>query len=226
MKFDLNEVSDGKIYGWNDMVRVGCNDCEGCSDCCRDMEDTVKLTPYDVYHLQKGLQKSFEELLNENIELSVEEGLILPHLKTEGKCSFLNEEGRCLIHPFRPMVCRLFPLGRIYEDGQVQYILLKGQCAKEKRSKEKVGKWIAMKDRKAEENFALSWYQMRKKVEKLFSEHPNQEFMKQVNLLLLNSFYISPYDTEKEFYPQYEERFKQVNERIADVTGRSTQNNG
>ena len=41
MQRDLSEISDGKIYRWNDMARVRCNDCEGCSSCCRDMEDTV-----------------------------------------------------------------------------------------------------------------------------------------------------------------------------------------
>ena len=26
---DINEISDGKVYGVHDMVRVGCSDCEG-----------------------------------------------------------------------------------------------------------------------------------------------------------------------------------------------------
>ena len=34
---DINEISDGKIYGVHDMVRVGCSDCEGCHSCCEQM---------------------------------------------------------------------------------------------------------------------------------------------------------------------------------------------
>ena len=31
---DLQEISDGKIYGCNDMVRAACGDCAGCHACC------------------------------------------------------------------------------------------------------------------------------------------------------------------------------------------------
>ena len=29
---DLNEISDGRLYSANDMVKVECGDCAGCSD--------------------------------------------------------------------------------------------------------------------------------------------------------------------------------------------------
>ena len=38
-------------------------------------------------------------------------------------CYFLNEEGRCSIHSFRPGICRLFPLGRFYEEEGFRYFL-------------------------------------------------------------------------------------------------------
>ena len=28
---NMNEISDGKLYGSNDMVKADCGDCEGCS---------------------------------------------------------------------------------------------------------------------------------------------------------------------------------------------------
>ncbi len=39
--------------------------------------------------------------------------MILPNLKMSGEgeaCTFLNEEGRCRIHPCRPGICRMFRL--------------------------------------------------------------------------------------------------------------------
>ena len=36
-ELDINEVSDGKLYTSNDMVKMGCDDCSGCSDCCEGM---------------------------------------------------------------------------------------------------------------------------------------------------------------------------------------------
>ena len=28
---DINEISDGKLYGPNDMVKADCGDCKGCT---------------------------------------------------------------------------------------------------------------------------------------------------------------------------------------------------
>ena len=61
----LEEISDGKLYDSNDMVKADCHDCEGCCDCCQGMGDSVLLDPYDVYRLSAGLQKSAEQLLQE-----------------------------------------------------------------------------------------------------------------------------------------------------------------
>ena len=51
---DIEQVSDGKRYTSNDMVRLGCDDCSGCSDCCRGMGSSILLDPYDAYRLMKG----------------------------------------------------------------------------------------------------------------------------------------------------------------------------
>ena len=39
----LEEISDGKLYGLNDMVKADCQDCKGCCDCCTGMGDSVIL---------------------------------------------------------------------------------------------------------------------------------------------------------------------------------------
>ena len=86
------------------------------------MEDTILLDPYDMYRMAGGLQKTFDQLLEEQkIELNLSGGLILPNLRMEvdsGRCVFLNGTGRCSIHKIRPGICRIFPLGRVYEEGK------------------------------------------------------------------------------------------------------------
>ena len=111
---DMNEISDGKLYELNDLVKADCNDCKGCYACCQGMGQSIQLDPLDIYHLTTGLHTTFEQLLGSAIELNVVDGVILPNLKmSEEKdaCVFLNEEGRCGVHAFRPGICRLFPLG-------------------------------------------------------------------------------------------------------------------
>ena len=81
-EIDMKEVSDGKLYGLRDMVKADCGGCEGCSDCCRGMGTSIVLDPYDIYRLTRGLNRSFEQLLEEEkIELNLVEGIVLPNLK-------------------------------------------------------------------------------------------------------------------------------------------------
>ena len=140
----LEEISDGRLYGPNDMVKADCHGCKGCSKCCQGMGSSIIMDPFDVYRLTTGLGKSMEQLLQKEIELNVVDGVILPNLKMNGdkeSCAFLNEEGRCSIHAYRPGICRLFPLGRYYENGSFKYFLQTGECTAV-HSKVKVSKWI------------------------------------------------------------------------------------
>ena len=62
---DINEISDGKLYWPNDMVKADCGDCKGCSDCCKGMGESIILDPYDIYRLTTGLGVTFEQLLGQ-----------------------------------------------------------------------------------------------------------------------------------------------------------------
>lgn len=113
---DIKEISDGRLYSNNDMVKADCQDCVGCSACCQGMGESITLDPLDVFRLMKRLGCSFEALVQRHLELSVVDGMILPNLKMDEKsekCTFLDENGRCSIHADRPGICRLFPLGKI-----------------------------------------------------------------------------------------------------------------
>ena len=77
----LEEISDGRLYELNDMVKADCGGCEGCSQCCRGMGSSIILDPYDVYRLTTGIGKSMQELLATSVELNVVDGVILPNLK-------------------------------------------------------------------------------------------------------------------------------------------------
>ena len=213
----LEEISDGRLYDENDMVKAGCNDCKGCSACCRGMGDSIILDPHDVYLLTKGLQKSFQELLGGQIELGVVDGVILPHLKMTGeeeKCSFLNKEGRCSIHPYRPGICRLFPLGRYYENGTFRYFLQTKECERTNRTKVKVGKWIDVPQVKQNREFVTVWHYFLNDCEEMFGENEDDTFRKNLNLYILNLFFIRPYDTDSDFYKQFAARMERAREDL------------
>ena len=209
---DIKEISDGNLYGPNDMVKADCGDCKGCSACCQGMGESIVLDPYDVYRLTTGLNLSFEALLADKIELNVFDGMILPNLKMAGEkeaCAFLNEEGRCSIHSIRPGICRLFPLGRYYENGSFQYFLQIHECKNENRTKVKVKKWIDTPDLKQNEKFILAWHDFVNEIQTKMMEIPDDALFKKVNMFLLQQFFIERY-TEEDFYKQFEERLEKA----------------
>ena len=212
----LEEISDGRLYDDNDMVKAGCGDCTGCSACCQGMGDSVILDPLDIRRLCHGLKKDFGQLLAEHIELGVVDGIILPHLKMTGKneaCTFLNGEGRCSIHPYRPGVCRLFPLGRYYENGSFRYFLQTGECKKTNRTKVKAEKWIDTPQPLQYREFVTSWHYFLNACEEA-ANGGDEELAKNLNLYLLNRFFIAPYDAEVSFYEQFHERLKNAGKEL------------
>ena len=214
MNKDLLEISDGKLYGNNDMAKISCHDCAGCSSCCQDMGESIWLDPYDVYQLTKNLGKTMEELLAKEVELHVEDGLILPNLKMIGEkipqCAFLNEEGRCSIHAFRPGYCRLFPLGRNYEEDKLTYFVLKDACPAPNKSKVKINKWLGVPNLKEYETFLVEWHGLTKRLRAFYTENMEDEaVIKAINMNFLQTFYLTPYESE-DFYEEFAERKKEI----------------
>lgn len=222
---DINEISDGNLYGPNDMVKADCGDCKGCSDCCRGMGESIVLDPYDIYRLTTGLHISFEELLADKIELNVFDSMILPNLKMKDStdaCAFLNNEGRCSIHSIRPGICRLFPLGRFYENDGFQYFLQIHECKNQNRTKVKVKKWIDTPDLKQNTDYVLKWHDFVNDTQEKLTQAADESLFKKVNMFLLQHFFIERYIETQDFYEQFNirlEKAKNVVETLIKTDG-------
>lgn len=172
------------------------------------MGSSIVLDPFDCYQLVQGLGREVQELLQDVLELNVVDGLILPNLKmdgTEEKCVFLNEEGRCSIHPYRPGICRIFPLGRLYENGSFSYFLQTHECPNAE-TKVKVSKWIDVKQLKKNQKFIADWHYFLRGYQDQIGKMQDDVQIRQINMAVLTTFYLMPYDQETDFYEQFEER--------------------
>ena len=215
---DLNEISDGKLYTSNDMVKADCYECQGCSACCRGMGKSIILDPIDLFHLKQATGKDFAGLLNQEIELNVVDGMILPNLKMDPKtdaCPFLDENERCGIHAFRSGICRLFPLGRLYEEEGFRYFLLTKECKKENRGKVKVKKWLGITNLKAYEQYISDWHQFLLTCEESIGEL-EIENIQILTTYILRLFYQTPYEAEDDgsFYQEFYQRREQVRKTL------------
>lgn len=213
MRREVLEDDLKRLYSANDMVKADCGGCIGCSECCSGMGESVVLDPFDVYRLSTGLGYTFSKLMEECLELNVVDGLILPNLKMAGEkeqCMFLSEEGRCQVHRFRPGICRLFPLGRYYENGGFKYFLQSRECRKENKSKIKISKWLDTPDLKRYERYITDWHYFTEEVCELTERQKDEQLTRDLNTYILNTFYVTAYSSEKSFFEQFDERLMQM----------------
>lgn len=205
----VEDLSDGRRYRAGDLVRIGTDGCAGCSDCCR-MDPVIVLDPYDAYQLQRGTGQTLEKLLDVTVCLQVIDGLIQPVLKmTDGICPYLRADGRCGIHECRPGICRLYPLGRSWEKGDFSYILQTGECTHPAGTKVKVKKWLDIADLPRYEDYQRSWHAFLEKARDLCGRTEGQSAVRRmVCVQILEKCYLSPFDMEKDFYQQFEEKLR------------------
>ena len=79
--------------------------CNRCLACCRHKK--IQLNPYEIARLANNRGLSTTEFIN---RYTTNSGAVL-QFEQAGTCVFLNTEG-CAVHSDRPLVCRLYPLGR------------------------------------------------------------------------------------------------------------------
>lgn len=215
----LSDISDGKLYEINDMVKVGCNGCHGKASCCHGMGDSIVLDPFDIFRLTTNRNLSFQELLiNQKIELNVVDGIILPNLKmidANEQCSFLDDNGRCSIHEYRPGICRIFPLGRYYENQTFQYFLQVEECKNNNRTKTKVNKWIDTPDYKNNEIFLKNWHYFLNSIEEVIKNTEDDQAIKHINMYILNNFYINSYQMDTDFYLEFNDRLEKAKKMLS-----------
>ena len=216
MKRNPEELWDGRYYSANDMVRADCAGCEGCSHCCHGMGESLELDPYDFLRLARGLRKKPEELLTFAADLHVDDGLIVPFMKMSGDseaCTFLGPDGRCTIHEFRPDICRLFPLGRVYDETGIRYILQSRECICENRREIPVRDWVAEPEGERYEQYRLAYHDFRNAVKRRIRTAPSADTVKICNMMILTELYMKPAETDR-LTDELERRMEELRERI------------
>ncbi len=218
---ELREFTDGKRYKASDMAGLDTHGCAGCSRCCEsDMGSSLVLDPRDICCLTRATGKSFDELLTGfYIELGLTDGLILPHMKMDGEkrgCRFLDEHKRCSIHEARPGICRLFPLGRLYEEGGMCYILQKDECAVQPRGPLLIRDWIGIEPLEEYEAYILKWHRFLGLQKKRLAK-ASEELQKELQKDLLRIFYLRGWQ-EETFFQEISERMREASAEFRRLT--------
>jgi Fe-S-cluster containining protein len=83
--------------------------CQVCSVCCSNK--AIRIGPYEALRLARSLGIATTQFL----QTYTEEGHSVLRNKPDGSCILLDSRG-CGVHPDRPLVCRLFPLGQLIDE--------------------------------------------------------------------------------------------------------------
>jgi Fe-S-cluster containining protein len=90
--------------------------CRRCTRCCHNKR--IQVNPYEIARLARRLGQSTSAFTVEATEDGAGNYL---RRTDDGACIFLGPEG-CTVHADRPLVCRLYPLGRhVAADGSERF---------------------------------------------------------------------------------------------------------
>lgn len=110
-----------------DAVGLACG-VDGCpSNCCKNGPHII-LNPYEIARICAASGLSYEDLLDV-VETDRVNGFPLVMLPRDPACHFWTGQG-CRINHARPLACRLFPLGRVFDGESACFVLPdRNQCS-------------------------------------------------------------------------------------------------
>jgi Fe-S-cluster containining protein len=91
--------------------------CRACGRCCTGK--IIMAGPHEVLGMSRLLGISTTEFL----ALFTDNGGTTLRSEADGRCVFMTASG-CRVHPRRPLVCRLYPLGRMTDETGVERFAL------------------------------------------------------------------------------------------------------
>ncbi len=104
----------------SDPIQLACG-TEGCKANCCKASAPIILNPYEIAMICRESGLSYEEFLD-IVDTDRANGFPLVMLPRNPVCHFWSDRG-CRIYAGRPLACRLFPLGRLFDGGRSYLVL-------------------------------------------------------------------------------------------------------
>ncbi len=107
--------ADAAVLSESDPLELSC-DSRGCSANCCTKSAPIVLNPYEIAVICRESGMSYEDLLDA-VDTERARGFPLVMLPRDPSCHFWSAKG-CRIYQARPLACRLYPLGRVFDHGR------------------------------------------------------------------------------------------------------------
>ena len=200
--------------------------CRGCGKCCKNRED-ILLTSRDLFRIAKHFEKTPAEIVEEYCECYIGPSSRIPLVRLLPRgpakaCPFLADK-RCQVHTCKPVVCALFPIGRIQkfskEDGAPEelpgYILQEVECGSRKKITT-VRQWLEKFNIPVEDIFYAKWTMLISQISMAFAKlhpHLSERALQALQAKFGQLLYLE-YNIAEEFLEQFLSNAEQVEESI------------
>jgi hypothetical protein len=194
--------------------------CRACGKCCKNRED-ILLQTRDLFKIGVKLNLSTEEVIKTYCDVYIGPDSRIPLLRLKPKgvnsvCPLLIND-RCMVHTHKPVVCALFPIGRVIapedldnptQDSKRKLHYIINECPNaSKRMKQTVRQWLEGFDIPADDKFYVQWSDLVIGFAIRMREYEEMKFAEKTLDIIRSAVYQSlylDYDTSKEFKPQFE----------------------
>ncbi|HEY6010370.1 MAG TPA: YkgJ family cysteine cluster protein [Nitrospirota bacterium] len=112
--------ADARVLADSDPIRLSCG-INGCDANCCTKSAPIILNPYEIALICRESGMSYEDLLD-IVDTDRAKGFPLVMLPRDPACHFWTGRG-CRIYAARPLACRLYPLGRVFDHGRSHIVL-------------------------------------------------------------------------------------------------------
>lgn len=224
---EIVENFDKKKIGLDDTFIFHCTEC---GKCCTERED-ILLTARDVYKMSKELGMEPLEMVQTYCEVYIGQDSRIPLIRimprgTIRRCPLMKDR-KCSVHRAKPLVCAMFPLGRVIayrknefgigtlRESGIQYIYTKPNCGDDSETFT-VREYLESFGIPVDDEYFFSWQEMVSEVSMFFKKHEKKldsDLLEKLRLVVMLGIYMK-YDTAKPFTEQFEANKKEVLETI------------
>jgi hypothetical protein len=191
-------------------------ECKMCGDCCRSREESIMLTGYDIFKVSKALDLEPVKFINKYTEWYIGSSSNLPVVilkeRQDGSCPLLRK-GKCMVQEDKPIVCAIYPLGRMFIAGEEEdfgYFQQPFSCGFKNGKEHTLKEWLDKFKVYDWDEASILWAKTIARCAMAMQDtHQDTPLFAGILSVLLNVFYIA-YDIEKDYLEQFKSNIQKM----------------
>ncbi len=199
--------------------------CQECGNCCRNRQTPIAVMGYDVYNIAKALDMEVKDVILKKVEVERTEEKPFPMVylkeRLDGSCSLLRK-GKCMVHSDKPIVCRVYPLGRFCVSGKFYYFSQGITCGGSNTDNEiRLEEWLKLFNIEEIDEECKLWTKMyvccaRHLDDLQKMKNPDIERIKNFSDIILMVCYLM-FDTKKSLMENIQNNFEMLKQTIPQI---------